>query len=127
MKGCTVAQKVQVILVDDLDGGEAVETIKFGLDGKNFEIDLSEDNAKALRDAFAPYVGVARGLGRAPAAWVVVRPASPAVVAVPLAPTASRPSRSASGCAHMDTRSPTAVGSPRTSGTSTRTKPVDRL
>ncbi|MGA8117626.1 MAG: Lsr2 family protein [Actinocatenispora sp.] len=60
-----MAQKVQVLLVDDLDGGEAEETVKFGLDGTNYEIDLSDANAQTLRDALASYVGVARKVGRA--------------------------------------------------------------
>lgn len=60
-----MAQKVQVLLVDDLDGGEAEETVKFGLDGTNYEIDLSGSNAQTLRDALATYVGVARKVGRA--------------------------------------------------------------
>jgi hypothetical protein len=55
-----VAQKVQVILVDDVDGGEAVENVSFGLDGASYEIDLSAENAKRLRDALAPYVSAAR-------------------------------------------------------------------
>ncbi|HEY2206292.1 MAG TPA: Lsr2 family protein [Pseudonocardia sp.] len=55
-----MAQKVVVSLVDDLDGGKAVETVQFSLDGKNYEIDLSEKHAKALRDALATYVGAAR-------------------------------------------------------------------
>jgi hypothetical protein len=59
-----MAQKVQVLLEDDLDGGEATETIAFGLDGTNYEIDLSDENAAALRDAFARYVGAARRAGR---------------------------------------------------------------
>ncbi|BCJ38112.1 Lsr2 family protein [Actinocatenispora thailandica] len=59
-----MAQKVQVLLVDDLDGGEAAETVKFGLDGMNYEIDLSDSNAQGLRDALATYVGKARKLGR---------------------------------------------------------------
>ncbi|MDP9394368.1 MAG: Lsr2 family protein [Actinomycetota bacterium] len=58
-----MAQKVQVILVDDLDGGEATETVLFSLDGVSYEIDLSEDNAAALRDAFAQYVGSGRRIG----------------------------------------------------------------
>ena len=46
-----MAQKVQVILVDDIDGGEADETVSFSLDGVSYEIDLSESNATELRDA----------------------------------------------------------------------------
>lgn len=61
-----MAQKVQVILVDDLDGGEAEESVSFSLDGVNYEIDLSSANAEALRDAIAPWVGHARRVsGRA--------------------------------------------------------------
>ncbi|HEU4347239.1 MAG TPA: Lsr2 family protein [Actinoplanes sp.] len=59
-----MAQKVQVLLVDDLDGGEATETVSFALDGSSYEIDLSTKNADELRDAFAKYVGAARKAGR---------------------------------------------------------------
>lgn len=55
-----MAQKVQVILVDDLDGGDAEETVSFSLDGVNYEIDLSTDNATAMREALAAYVASAR-------------------------------------------------------------------
>jgi len=58
-----MAQKVQVLLVDDIDGGEAAETLTFSLDGVNYEIDLSDEHASALRDAFAPWVGHARRVG----------------------------------------------------------------
>jgi hypothetical protein len=46
-----VAQEVKIILVDDLDGGSADETVRFALDAINYEIDLSSNNAEALRDA----------------------------------------------------------------------------
>ncbi|GAB3677753.1 histone-like nucleoid-structuring protein Lsr2 [Angustibacter aerolatus] len=55
-----MAQKVQVILEDDVDGSEGAETVQFALDGVSYEIDLSEANAKRLRDAFAEWVGHAR-------------------------------------------------------------------
>jgi hypothetical protein len=58
-----MAQRVNVVLVDDLDGSEASETVKFGLDGADFEIDLSADNAAKLRDALALYVGHGRRTG----------------------------------------------------------------
>ena len=58
-----MAKRVQVILEDDLDGSPAAETVTFGLDGVNYEIDLSEDNAAALRDALAPWVGHANRVG----------------------------------------------------------------
>lgn len=55
-----MAQKVQVLLVDDVDGGTADETVTFGLDGVTYEIDLTSQNAAKLRDALAPWVGNAR-------------------------------------------------------------------
>jgi hypothetical protein len=58
-----MAQKVQVILVDDIDGGPAEETLSFSLDGVSYEIDLSTANAAKLRDSVAPYVGTARRVG----------------------------------------------------------------
>lgn len=58
-----MAQKVQILLVDDLDGGEASETVDFSLDGVSYEIDLSADNARRLRDSVAPYVAEARRAG----------------------------------------------------------------
>ncbi len=48
-----MAQRVQVVLEDDLDGGKADETVTFGLDGTAYEIDLSKKNAAKLRDALA--------------------------------------------------------------------------
>ena len=58
-----MAQKVSVALVDDLDGGEAESTVEFGLDGVQYAIDLSTDNAAVLRDALAGYVAQARRTG----------------------------------------------------------------
>lgn len=55
-----MAQQVNIVLVDDLDGSSADETVSFALDGKEYEIDLSKKNATKLRDAIAPYVGHAR-------------------------------------------------------------------
>jgi hypothetical protein len=57
-----MAQRVNVVLIDDLDGSEAAETVRFSLDGTNYAIDLSEAHANELRDLLAPYVGVARKL-----------------------------------------------------------------
>ena len=59
-----MAQKINVTLVDDIDGGEAAETVEFALDGTRYEIDLSAQNAQALRDALAQYVAAARRAGR---------------------------------------------------------------
>lgn len=58
-----VAQRVQIILEDDFDGSEADETVSFGLDGAEYEIDLSTDNATELRNALAPWLGHARKVG----------------------------------------------------------------
>jgi Lsr2 len=58
-----MAQITEVRLLDDLDGGEAAESVAFSLDGKSYEIDLSEKHAAALRDAFAPFVSSARRAG----------------------------------------------------------------
>jgi len=55
-----MAQKVQVVLVDDIDGGDAAETVSFSLDGVGYEIDLSAANATSLRDAFGPWVAAGR-------------------------------------------------------------------
>ena len=58
-----MAQKVQVVLLDDVDGGEAAETVSFGLDGVSYEIDLSAANAGRLRDSLAEWIGHARRIG----------------------------------------------------------------
>lgn len=50
-------------LVDDLDGGVADETVNFALDGRSYEIDLSQDNADLLRKALDDYVTHARRAG----------------------------------------------------------------
>ena len=55
-----MAQKVNIVLVDDIDQSAAAETVTFGLDGTTYEIDLSEKNAAGLRDALAPYLAHAR-------------------------------------------------------------------
>ncbi len=52
-----MAQRIHVELVDDIDQTPAVETVTFGLDGVQYKIDLSEQNAAALREALAPYIG----------------------------------------------------------------------
>lgn len=58
-----MAQRVQVILEDDYDGGAADETVTFGLDGAEYEIDLSSENAAKLRDELAGWIGHARKTG----------------------------------------------------------------
>ena len=61
-----MAQKVNIVLVDDLDGSEANETVTFGLDGTTYEIDLNDKNAAALRDALSGYIGHGRKVGSGP-------------------------------------------------------------
>ena len=58
-----MAQRVNITLVDDIDGSDATETVSFGLDGTTYEIDLNDGNAAGLRDAMAPYVGAGRRTG----------------------------------------------------------------
>ena len=55
-----MARREIVVLEDDLDGGTADESVKFALDGVAYEIDLNSKNAAKFRDAFEPYVKVAR-------------------------------------------------------------------
>jgi hypothetical protein len=59
----TVARRQVTLLEDDVTGGEASETVRFNLDGVDYEIDLNKKNAKKLRDLFSLYVGNARRVG----------------------------------------------------------------
>ncbi len=58
-----MAQRVNVVLVDDIDGSDAEETVTFGIDGTDYEIDLNAANAAKLREAVALYVGHGRRTG----------------------------------------------------------------
>ena len=58
-----MAQRVNVVLVDDIDGNDASETVSFALDGVDYEIDLSDDHAADLRNAVSLYIGHARRTG----------------------------------------------------------------
>ncbi len=60
-----MAQRITVALEDDLDGGPADETVRFGLGGAEYEIDLSKKNAAAFRHRLAPFIEHARKAGRA--------------------------------------------------------------
>jgi hypothetical protein len=55
-----MAKKVHTLVVDDLDGSEAEGTVRFGLDGTEYEIDLNAKHARQLRDALARYVDAGR-------------------------------------------------------------------
>ena len=59
-----MAQQVNVKFVDDLDGSDAAGTVSFGLDGRAYEIDLSDDNAARLRDSLASFIAAAHKSGR---------------------------------------------------------------
>lgn len=58
-----MAQRVEIVLEDDVDHGPATQTVNFALDGVEYEIDLSDENAEKLRADFAPWVGHARRSG----------------------------------------------------------------
>ena len=55
-----MAQRIQVILIDDTTGGDATETVNFALDNVSYEIDLSAENAAQLRQDFDKWVGAGR-------------------------------------------------------------------
>lgn len=58
-----MAQRVQIIMEDDLDGSPAVETVTFSLDNVAYEIDVNAEHAEQLRAALEPWVGAARRVG----------------------------------------------------------------
>ena len=60
-----MAQKITTLYIDDLDGGEAEGTVRFGLDGTEYEIDLNAKHTAELRAALGNYVGHARKAGAA--------------------------------------------------------------
>ncbi|MGH3264721.1 MAG: histone-like nucleoid-structuring protein Lsr2, partial [Trebonia sp.] len=69
--GFQVAQKITTLFIDDIDGGQAQGTVRFALDGTEYEIDLNEEHSEELRSALGKYVtharkvsGIARRAGR---------------------------------------------------------------
>jgi hypothetical protein len=70
-----MARTVQVQLLDDIDGGKAVETLTYGLDGTSYEIDVSAEHAEKLRASLAkvhpevPPGGPRQGYGNQPRSW----------------------------------------------------------
>lgn len=60
-----MAQRIQTLLIDDLDGGEAAGTVRFGLDGAEYEIDLSAAHNDELRKELQQYLAHARRTGTA--------------------------------------------------------------
>src|SRR6185312_1618959 len=81
-----MAQVTEVRLVDDLDGGDADESVDFTVDNKRYQMDLSEKNAARLREILAPFIAAAR------------RP-SGATTPTRRSTTAARPSRAGAGTA----------------------------
>jgi hypothetical protein len=61
--GVHVAQKIQTLFIDDIDGSEAEGTVRFALDGAEYEIDLNAKHAEELRQALSRYVEAARRSG----------------------------------------------------------------
>lgn len=59
-----MAQRITVALEDDLDGGPADETVRFGIGGSDYEIELNTKNASTFREQVAPFIGHARSAGR---------------------------------------------------------------
>jgi hypothetical protein len=57
-----MAQKVETVFIDDLDGTDAESTVRFGLDGSEYEIDLSTAHASELRNALERYIDAGRKL-----------------------------------------------------------------
>jgi hypothetical protein len=60
-----VAQKIQTLFIDDIDGGAAEGTVRFALDGTEYEIDLNSKHTGELRSALGKYVSHARKVGSA--------------------------------------------------------------
>ena len=58
-----MASKTVIEITDDLDGSKAEETVKFAIDGTEYEIDLSKAHSKELHDALQPYLKAARKTG----------------------------------------------------------------
>jgi hypothetical protein len=58
-----MATKTQIVFEDDVDGSKADQTVRFGLDGATYEIDLSDKNADRLRNALSPFLEAARRTG----------------------------------------------------------------
>ena len=105
-----MAQKIQTLFIDDLDGSEAAGTVRFGLDGTEYEIDLRPRTATS---SARPWSSTS-GTGGGPAARPGALPAADAQM------MASIPPRSASGPRGRASRSRTAAGSRPASSSSTR-------
>jgi hypothetical protein len=72
-----MAQKTVIQLTDDLDGGEATQTIAFGFKGTTYEIDLNDEHAETLAQVLEPWIEAARATG-APRTSSKAKPSSSA-------------------------------------------------
>lgn len=72
-----MAQRVVIEIIDDLDGTEAEETVTFGLDGRDYEIDLTTENAERLRGLLSEFISVARNVKKSGRASKTARAAAP--------------------------------------------------
>jgi Lsr2 len=72
-----MAQNVTVVLIDDIDQSKAAETVRFGVDGTAYEIDLSARHASELRSMIGRYIKVARRTQSAPARARQIPPSRP--------------------------------------------------
>jgi hypothetical protein len=80
-----MAQKIQTLFIDDIDGGEADGTVRFAIDGAEYEIDLSSKHGDELRDVLKHYISHARkvgGAGRRGAARSARKPSAIDTVAI---------------------------------------------
>ena len=76
-----MAQRAEIVFTDDMDGSEAAGTVRFGLQGTTYEIDLSQKNADQLAKVLEPYVNAGRKvISRRPAARSRAAGPSPAAV-----------------------------------------------
>jgi hypothetical protein len=58
-----MAQRIQTLIIDDIDGGAADGTVRFGLDGADYEIDLSGEHTDELRNALGKFIEHSRKVG----------------------------------------------------------------
>jgi hypothetical protein len=58
-----MAQKIQTLFIDDIDGGDAEGTVRFALDGTDYEIDLNNKHTDELHKALDKYIPHARKVG----------------------------------------------------------------
>lgn len=58
-----MAQQIQTLFIDDIDGGEAAGTVRFALDGVEYEIDLSIKHTDELHTKLGKYIDHARKIG----------------------------------------------------------------